>query len=324
MNDLERQLKNLSSISLSERDKDISREALKAFIATHPASRPIASPFMFAMRYSMAFVLLLVIAGGGVSYAAEGSIPGNLLYSVKIKVNEPARVAFTRDPQARANLEVELVERRLTDFAKASVLNEVDQETTDLVVESLNDRLANAHEDILALQTSGEGETDAHEASVDLYVTLSAHTEVLERLAVANPESAEGIGAVRKAVLDGIDTGDTARTALRETIEEDGAENAVGIAMVAQKAKVADDLEAITMSITADESVDADDRSEVEEALLMIEQVLEAASVKSEEGDKKGALELYEEVNEQVTRLKALIEADQSLGVDLINETSGE
>src|SRR3989344_3616455 len=56
----------------------------------------------------MSVIASLVIAlmlGGGVSFAAEGSLPGDALYPVKVSVNEEVRGAITVGAEAKAEWE---------------------------------------------------------------------------------------------------------------------------------------------------------------------------------------------------------------------------
>jgi len=56
-------------------------------------------------------VLVLLLGGGGTAMAAGGTVPGDLLYPVKM-VTEKTRLAFTFSDLAKAELHVDLAERR--------------------------------------------------------------------------------------------------------------------------------------------------------------------------------------------------------------------
>ncbi len=63
----------------------------------------------------MAALLIVVLGGGGLAYAAEGALPGDALYPAKIALIEPIRGAFFVSPNARARFEAELVATRLAE-----------------------------------------------------------------------------------------------------------------------------------------------------------------------------------------------------------------
>lgn len=325
MKHTEQELKKLSeTLALTASEKSAHRERVLSFMSEHPASTPSPyAPFVLGFfRYAVAIVLVLAVTGTGVSFAAEGATPGDTLYFVKLKVNEPTRLAFTRDPEERANLEVSLVEKRLEEFAEASAKTDIDEGTTDLVVDSLSDRLEGAHSDILTLQAEGVAATAALDTAVDLYSLLAAHTEVLERIGEENPDSSEDIEEVRNTIASRITVTESMRTALRRAVDGE-ADASVGVAIMAKQADTSDSIEAVSLMVAENpEVLDEGDRDAVDEAITQIKNVVEAASDESARGDRKSALKLYGEVDEQVTRLRTLIEADTTLGLDIIERST--
>jgi len=59
-----------------------------------------------------------MFGGGGVSYAAEGAVPGDALYPIKVGINEEVRDIVALTPEAKADWESRLVERRLEEAEK--------------------------------------------------------------------------------------------------------------------------------------------------------------------------------------------------------------
>lgn len=86
----------------------------------------------YVARPAVAAFFLLVLVGGGTSLAAEGSVPGDVLYPVKIRVTEPLRaVLVVSSPEARALWDVERASRRLEELAVVES-REVDSSAPDL------------------------------------------------------------------------------------------------------------------------------------------------------------------------------------------------
>lgn len=83
--------------------------------------QPILSPWsgLFATRrFQAAFLIVVIIIGYGSSaaLAAEGALPGDVLYPVKTRVVEPlARLVAARTPEHEAAFETKLLERRLNE-----------------------------------------------------------------------------------------------------------------------------------------------------------------------------------------------------------------
>jgi hypothetical protein len=77
--------------------------------------------FLVRQSWSSTFVvaaLILMLAGGGVAFAAEVTLPGDRLYPVKVEVTEPLRDSLAFSVSAKAYLEELKIERRLTEAAK--------------------------------------------------------------------------------------------------------------------------------------------------------------------------------------------------------------
>jgi len=92
----------------------------------------------FAWRYAVGFVALLVLGTGGTVFAAQQATPGNILYPVK-RVSENAYVNIQPNPQAQADAQQVLIDRR---FAEADQIadNDDNVNATDDLIE---DQLAN-------------------------------------------------------------------------------------------------------------------------------------------------------------------------------------
>jgi hypothetical protein len=77
--------------------------------------------FLVRQSWSSTFVvaaLILMLAGGGVAFAAEATLPGDKLYPVKVELTEPLRDSLAFSVSAKAYLEELKIERRLKEAAK--------------------------------------------------------------------------------------------------------------------------------------------------------------------------------------------------------------
>lgn len=149
---------------LSVEEKATMKSALLQYVATHPVNkslfqgRGIPSPFSvnnFRNKKSLSlFVIGGLLMGGSVSFAAENTVPGDILYPVKVNVNETVRGAFAVTPKAKAEWEVHLVERRLNEVEKLEAKDDARQEIKDIAhanlgkyTERVNKRIAKLEED---------------------------------------------------------------------------------------------------------------------------------------------------------------------------------
>lgn len=129
MTDLETQLHTIATEALSERERHVMREEVKHFMLKHPARMPLAArayaamrawrpigAFSFARLHPMALSLVLVLTvGTSTTYAAEGALPGDTLYPVKIHVNESVQGALAVSDEAKVLWHATRVERRLAE-----------------------------------------------------------------------------------------------------------------------------------------------------------------------------------------------------------------
>ena len=124
MHDLTPQLKemmeNAQRVRLSRVEKDAMRTRLDEFVRAHPKRVGlIPSPWVtgrfFTLMHkpgAMALILILVL-GGGTAYAAEGALPGDTLYSIKVDLVEEAVAVVQVSDSAKAQWAAQRAERRL-------------------------------------------------------------------------------------------------------------------------------------------------------------------------------------------------------------------
>ena len=133
----------------------------------------------------------LLTATGGIALAAEGTLPGDTLYPVKIEVTEPLRVALAPTRQARVAVQTALAERRLDEATKLAEEN----------------RLSRAIEAALAANFAEHAQAVvAEEASTALAITtsdftgrLAAHEHILAKIE-AGRASGSGPSALRESI----------------------------------------------------------------------------------------------------------------------------
>lgn len=131
-----------------------------------------------------AALALVFIFGSGVSYAAEGALPGDALYSVKTKINESVKVALATDTEAKASVQMELAERRIEEAAALAAENRLDAETQQSLAVAFEAHAQNATQEVATID-----ETDASaaaEITSRFETRLAAHEEVLALVSEAD------------------------------------------------------------------------------------------------------------------------------------------
>ena len=207
MNNIESLIQELKKVvTLSSQEKDVHREAVRAFVRTHPQTH-VPSPYSFiftSLRYAVVALLIVSLTGSGVAYAAERSLPGNPLYVVKAKITEPVRVALTQNPEKRTELEVELIERRLKEVAKVSSQKKLTQKTAAFVASVLDEQLEDVQEYLRDLSTKGVRATKILSTSRELETTLEAHGELFQEL-TENHEGEGGPGELSLLINEAVE-----------------------------------------------------------------------------------------------------------------------
>lgn len=92
----------------------------------------------------LAVLILLSSLVGGTVYAAQSSLPGDLLYPVKIGIEE-ARLMIAGDSSAKAKLNLRFAQTCLLEMGKLATSSE---EKTELAVNGYRDNLDSASEQI--------------------------------------------------------------------------------------------------------------------------------------------------------------------------------
>lgn len=180
-------------ISLTHEEREKMRGVLHAYMAMKPIRAPavVAEPAVFSRFFTLrpvAVVLALAVfaSSAGISYAAEGALPGDLLYAVKTHVNEPVRGAFAVSPSAKTAWAMRVAGERIkeaTMLAAEGRLNSGHQQELQANFES---HARKASENISAQASTSP------EASAEIGVRFEAQLSEYERV-LAEVGSAKGI-----------------------------------------------------------------------------------------------------------------------------------
>lgn len=142
-------------------------------------------------NFGMPILIFLVISGlvgGGVSAAANGSLPGDALYGVKVGVNEPVKEFFAFSRQAKASAEADIAIARAQEIEKLAVKGKVDARTAASLETSFENHAGEAAKLIAALSSAA-----AIEANSNFQSSLGAHGNIIAKLAKNQPDDQEAL-----------------------------------------------------------------------------------------------------------------------------------
>lgn len=97
---------SLKQVSLSESEKEAHRAHVRGFVAHH---RPRHWYGWFTHHVVATLVLVFVVSGGGVLWAADSAQPDSTLYSVRTIVNDQVRISVAGDELDQIERELELL-----------------------------------------------------------------------------------------------------------------------------------------------------------------------------------------------------------------------
>ena len=205
MNNFEQHIKRAgASVHLSDAEKVRMKSVLQSYMRFHPLPEPVTTFTitrdwtLFLYRPIAASLVLVLVVGSGVSYAAEGALPGDALYSVKTVINEPVKVALASSAEAKVEVEIELAERRIAEATALAADDRLDEITEAKLAVALD-----AHAEAAAVIMEEIDEDDASagaELSARFETRLRAREDVLAEVRNTRAETETSVGrAIRTA-----------------------------------------------------------------------------------------------------------------------------
>lgn len=196
-NQLKHVKKAAQEIRMSEAEKSAMRFALdramaegKAVVGAPSPMSVTRSPYVFTSFFSyqtrmvMAGLLLFVLVGAGTASAAQGALPGDVLYPIKVRVTERVEVALAGNTAAKAAVETKLAARRVEEAEALAAAGKLDVAAGESIAANFD-----AHVDAaraLADEADAGSPGTAAEVKATLASSLQVHGEILSRLGGAS------------------------------------------------------------------------------------------------------------------------------------------
>ncbi|OHA35557.1 MAG: hypothetical protein A2W65_00670 [Candidatus Taylorbacteria bacterium RIFCSPLOWO2_02_50_13] len=185
--------KEAAKTRLSPREKSAIRKAVLTAISASP--RPLhATSGTFALasiwrslwllpRALPASLALVLLVGVGTAFAAEGALPGDFLYPIKISVNEKVLTAVALLPKAKASAETRILERRLEEAAELEARGGLSSEASAELSRRFDEGAERLAETLEQMEERGE---------------LGLAVPVLERISVGMASRAAVLGRIAR------------------------------------------------------------------------------------------------------------------------------
>jgi hypothetical protein len=165
-------------LRLTHEEKGFLRASLEVHMQAHPLAR-VKSPWMqwrHISQFALAPLALLLVCTG-TAYAAQGALPGDLLYPLKINVTEQVEVALATTPAAQVAVQTKLAAERVSEAQTLADQGKLDATTTEELQDNFDSHASAAL--AIAEQT---GDASTSEATTSVAVATSS--VVVDTLAV--------------------------------------------------------------------------------------------------------------------------------------------
>jgi|GEM_PF-5713972 len=161
-NFIEKILTRGKEVQLSVSEKNEMRKALLNMMSQVPLAASVAAPrhsysfrslWMIRMPITIALVLAL---SAGTSFAAQRAIPGDILYPVKVGVNEKVETLLAVSPKGSASVGVKHALTRLEEAVKLAENGKLDVVTQAQVKEDFYQNIADIKSNLKKLEGTGD------------------------------------------------------------------------------------------------------------------------------------------------------------------------
>ena len=221
---------NFRHLSKKTRMTAAEKDAMRAYLLEYRSMKPMPPEFHRAARppggiFPALFarpaaligaVAFLFATGGGVAFAAEGSLPGDVLYPVKVGVVEKVEGALAVTAEAKANFEITLANRRLTEAETLATKGRLSPDEADELAARFTADTENAANDIASVRARNPG--GAAVAETKLSAVLSTHADILGQVSASSSARARLESAIAlQTAAHGVSALATARASAPST-----------------------------------------------------------------------------------------------------------
>ncbi|KND47668.1 MAG: hypothetical protein AB201_01900 [Parcubacteria bacterium C7867-006] len=133
-------------------------------------------------------LILLLLLGGGTGIVAENSLPGDILYSVKIHINENIESAIALTAKSDAEVSVRQAARRLVEAEQLKEKGKLSAEQSIEIKDSFLKEVSLINENVQKIKAKGDSKS-ADEINGKLEKEIKDHSEIAGTLGVEDDDS---------------------------------------------------------------------------------------------------------------------------------------
>lgn len=166
------------------------RTAVVSFVEDHPL--PTRPSLWARWRWALASSAAGLASLTGIAVAAQSAIPGDVLYNVKIRVNERIRNVIAVSPQAQADVAAQQLQQRLVEAEHLADQRRLGESNRQALEQSVAKSTSVIQTQISALKESA-GQSAALKVTEDVSATITEHETSLKRVAEQHPDQRESV-----------------------------------------------------------------------------------------------------------------------------------
>lgn len=331
--DLEKFFGLLRKIRLSAQEKDLLRHQILTFVRQRAPVRQVMQEgrsnflrFLIWERKPVMFgiiVALIIAVSGGTSVAAQGAVPGDFLFPVKIHVVEPVRLAFATSTEAKGKVEADIAAERLAEAEKVSARGELSADVRAKIEANFEEFAKRVEDRIAALEAAGKTEAAA-DLRANFEVALKVHDRILAVLADREKDDAGQLKDLAKTVKASVQTAVKARAEAEAKVRAEGqpaVEAAARGKMNAAENKIA---EVKSFLGKVEGRLSAEDRAEVQAKLDAADKAFAEGKTELDAKNFAAAFASFGDAARLAQEAKLEAKAEVELKIDLRHEEKAE
>ncbi|MBP9757497.1 MAG: hypothetical protein KBD06_02765 [Candidatus Pacebacteria bacterium] len=261
-----------------------------------------------------AFALVLVV-GVGTSYAAGTALPGDPLYAVKVGFTEPIQGVLNVSPVAQAEWDTELLSRRLEEAATLAAHGNLNDSARNAIETQIAINADNVNKSVNRLKSSDEGAVAAASVESGLEASLVGHERVLTGLSVDLPKQAQSIAPLLHKVREQAEATNSKRKASEQSLSG-RSESTMRAAASNQQRNARNKIREIR-TLTAGSQLQASTTIEASSSAKAIEDAIESAESKFNEGKYTEALNTFQATIRAAKAVEVNLNAESRLSDDI-------
>ncbi len=216
----------MKGASLRQDEKDVLLSKISSYMRENPIEQGVASPYigpvintdpvrhieynndwskLFTLstlkqrKFMPILIILMLVLGGGTSFAANYALPGDALYGVKTHVNENVRSFLAFGANQNAKVEADIARERLEEAEKLAIKGTISTDVKNELENNFNLHAGNVKALVAKMESNGDL-NGAAQVNSNFENTLDVHDAILIAIAKSDQEDKDKIDDLKADV----------------------------------------------------------------------------------------------------------------------------